>query len=163
MSDEVLIEVEVEADLWLEALPQAEGLVRRAAIAALAGAEETGEVTVLLTDDAEMRELNRQYRKKDKATNVLSFPAPEFARPHLGDVALGFETCAREAEEQGKSLADHLSHLVAHGALHLVGYDHEDEADAEAMEALERRVLAGIGVADPYASEGNDAQLRRPE
>lgn len=109
-----------------------------------------GEVSVLLTDDAEVKTLNADFRAKDRPTNVLSFPAPDFAAPHLGDVALALETCAREAKDQGKTLGDHLSHLVAHGVLHLLGWDHEIEAEAEAMEALEREVLAGLGIADPY-------------
>jgi probable rRNA maturation factor len=119
------------------------------------------EVTVLLTDDAEQQALNREHRRKNKPTNVLSFPAPEFVRPHLGDLSLAFETCAQEAEEQGKPLENHLQHLVAHGVLHLVGWDHEDDAEADAMEALERKVLEGLGVPDPYAEE-RDAR-RRPE
>jgi probable rRNA maturation factor len=149
-----MIEIEVEADAWLRDLPDAVGRVRAAAEAALkaANAEPDSEVTVLLTDDAEVKVLNADFRGKDKPTNVLSFPAPAFARPHLGDVALAHETCAREAAEQGKPLAAHLSHLVAHGVLHLVGWDHQTEAEAEAMEGLERTLLAGLGIPDPYAA-----------
>jgi probable rRNA maturation factor len=158
-----VIEVEIEADAWLQALPDAVTLVRAAAQAALAEAQgaEEGEVTVLLTDDAEQQGLNAQFRAKDKPTNVLSFPAPEFAAPHLGDVSLAFETCAREAEEQSKSLSDHLAHLVAHGVLHLLGWDHESDAEAEAMEALERKVMARLGVPDPYLARGVDGELRQ--
>jgi probable rRNA maturation factor len=158
-----VIEVEIEADAWLQALPDALTLVRGAAQAALAEAQgpEDGEVTVLLTDDAEQQGLNAQFRSKDKPTNVLSFPAPEFAAPHLGDVSLAYETCAREAEEQSKSLSDHLAHLVAHGVLHLLGWDHETDAEAEAMEALERKVMARLGVPDPYLARGVDGELRR--
>ena len=146
-----MIEVEVESPDWSAALPDAEALAQAAAEAALAGAEAQGDVVVLLTDDEAMAGLNLRFRAKPGPTNVLSFPSPESARPHLGDVAVTFGVASREAAEQGKALADHLSHLVAHGVLHLVGYDHESEAEAEAMEALERRVLAGLGAPDPYA------------
>jgi probable rRNA maturation factor len=156
MSD---VEVEVEADAWLEALPDCEGVAREAARAALmapssgesASASEGASVTILLTDDAEVRQLNRDFRKQDKPTNVLSFPAADTALGHLGDLTLAYETCAREAAQQGKSLGHHLAHLVVHGVLHLTGWDHEADADAEAMEQLEREVLARLGVPDPYA------------
>ncbi|MEM9810106.1 MAG: rRNA maturation RNase YbeY [Pseudomonadota bacterium] len=113
------------------------------------------EATLLFTSDSEVRALNAAWREKDKSTNVLSFPAeplpglPEAAQP-LGDIALAFETCAREADEKGISLKDHATHLIVHGVLHLLGYDHISEEEAEAMEALERKVLAGLGIADPY-------------
>ncbi len=120
--------------------------------------EATGEelgsgVTVLLTGDDEVAELNEQFRHKAGPTNVLSFPAPPNPENHLGDIALAHGVCACEAAAQGKSLADHLRHLTVHGVLHLAGYDHQTDDEAEAMEALERRVLAGLGVADPYADE----------
>ncbi len=117
-------------------------------------AEDADDIAILLTDDAGIAELNTDFRDKPGPTNVLSFPAHPSAAPHLGDLALAHGVCAREAAEQGKSLADHLAHLVVHGVLHLVGYDHEDDAEAEEMEAMERSILAGLGVADPYASEG---------
>ena len=145
------IEVEIEADAWIAALPETETVVRRAATAALGTV--AGDVVVLLTDDGAVRDLNARFRDKDRSTNVLSFPAPETAEPHLGDIVLAYGVCADEAAAQGKSLADHLSHLVVHGVLHLLGRDHEDDAEAEEMEAEEREILAGIGVADPYASE----------
>ncbi|MCA0369394.1 MAG: rRNA maturation RNase YbeY [Proteobacteria bacterium] len=145
------IEVEIEADAWTAALPEAEAVVRRAATAALGTV--AGDLVVLLTDDGAVRDLNARFRDKDRPTNVLSFPAPETAEPHLGDIVLAYGVCADEATAQGKSLADHLSHLVVHGVLHLLGRDHEDDAEAEEMEAEEREILAGIGVADPYASE----------
>jgi probable rRNA maturation factor len=159
----VEIEIEIEADAWLDVLPDAATVVRAAAEAALAeaGAPADAEVTFLLTDDAEQQGLNGRFRGKDKPTNVLSFPAPAFAKPHLGDVALAFETCAQEAEAQSKPLEDHLSHLVAHGVLHLLGYDHESDAEAEAMEAVERKVMARLGVPDPYLARGDDGELRR--
>lgn len=150
------IDVEVEADAWLEALPDCERIAREAAEAGLAAQAdrlggEDASVAILLTDDAEVRTLNRDHRRQDKPTNVLSFPAAETAIGHLGDLALALETCAREAQEQGKPLRDHLSHLVVHGVLHLTGWDHQADAEAEAMEALEREVLARLGVPDPYA------------
>ena len=146
-----MIEIEVEDAAWTAALPDVDAVVLRAATAALGAVE--GDVVLLLTDDAGVQDLNARFRDKDRPTNVLSFPAAESAFPHLGDVVLGYAYCAAEAETQGKTLSDHLSHLVVHGVLHLLGRDHEDEAEAEEMEAEEREILAGIGVADPYASE----------
>jgi probable rRNA maturation factor len=136
---------------WPKALPDVARLVRRAARAAIAGARKTGgrSLTVALADDKRVRALNARDRKKDKPTNVLSYPSGE--RAFLGDVVLARQTVWREARAQNKTPADHLVHLVVHGTLHLLGYDHEtDEADAERMEALERRVLAKLGIADPY-------------
>ncbi|WP_295215520.1 rRNA maturation RNase YbeY [uncultured Brevundimonas sp.] len=146
-----MIEIEVEAEAWSGALPDAEAVVERAAQAALGTVE--GDIVVLLTDDAAVRELNGRFRDKDRPTNVLSFPAPENAFPHLGDIVLAYGVCVSEAEAQGKTLTDHLSHLVVHGVLHLLGRDHEDDAEAEEMEAEERDILAQIGVADPYLAE----------
>lgn len=145
------VDVEVEAEAWLAALPDAEFAAIAAAERALGMAQKNGAVTVLLADDAEVRALNARFRGKDTATNVLSFPSPANPEDHLGDVALAFETCQREAVEQGKPLSDHLQHLVAHGVLHLVGYDHEDDAQAQVMEDRERQILESLGVADPYA------------
>jgi probable rRNA maturation factor len=123
--------------------------------AALAG-RRTGrvEVGIALFGEAEAKRLNRDYRRKDHATNVLSFPY-EPARGErsemLGDLAICPAVVAREAREQGKAVRDHFAHLTVHGTLHLIGYDHEKARDAEHMEAIERRVLAGLGIADPYA------------
>lgn len=142
------IDIEVEDEAWSAALPGIEPLVVSAAEAAL---ERPGGVTVLLTDDDNVAELNARFRGKPGPTNVLSFPAPENPEEHLGDIALAYGVCAREAAEQGKPLAHHLQHLVAHGVLHLLGYDHLNEEEAGEMEALERRILAGLGVPDPYA------------
>jgi probable rRNA maturation factor len=152
----VNIEVEVDDDGWTAAAPDAEALAVRAAQAALAGAERQGEVAVLLTSDDVLAELNGRFRGKAGPTNVLSFPAPEAVRPHLGDIAVACGVCRREAAEQGKRLEHHLMHLVAHGVLHLVGYDHENDSEAEVMEALERRVLAGLGAPDPYSPPAPD-------
>ena len=143
-----MIEVEVEDQAWASTLPDAVALVERAAAAALGTIE--GDVVVLLTDDAAVHDLNTRFRDRDQPTNVLSFPAAESAAPHLGDLVLAFGVCAAEAGAQGKTLADHLTHLTVHGVLHLLGRDHVDEAEAEAMEAEERTLLASLGVADPY-------------
>ena len=148
-----MIDVEIEDAAWTAALPDAERLTRAAAEAVLAAQDAEAEsVVVLLTSDVAVRALNAQFRGQDKPTNVLSFPAPETVERFLGDIALAFETCAREAAGQGKPLASHLQHLVAHGVLHLLGYDHQDDAEAAEMEGLERRILAGLGVPDPYAA-----------
>ena len=167
-----MIEVVLEDDAWTQALPDARPLAAAAAEAALAegvrpapplrgeesgglGAEGAG-LVILLTDDAAVRELNARFRGKDAPTNVLSFPAPPNPERHLGDVALAYGVCAREAQQQGKPFQHHLQHLVAHGVLHLLGYDHMSDDEAEAMEGLERIVLAGLGVPDPYQADGRD-------
>ena len=117
--------------------------------------------SVLFTSDAEGHALNREWRSRDKPTNVLSFPmlergelealAPEGPPEMLGDIALAYETCAREAAEKGVTLEAHATHLIVHGLLHLAGHDHVDsDEQAEAMEALETRILAKLGIADPY-------------
>jgi probable rRNA maturation factor len=147
-----LVDVEVEAPDW-NAVKDVETVVARAVRAAL-GAEAAA-VTVLLTDDAAQAELNARFRGREGSTNVLSFPAPESARPHLGDLSLAWETCRAEAETQGKPLGDHLTHLTVHGVLHLLGRDHMDDDEAEAMEAEERTILAGLGIPDPYRAEVN--------
>ena len=135
-----------------------DALAEKAVLAALAGAKPgikgAAEISILLTDDAEQRELNAQYRGKDAPTNVLSFPQIEPFEPVigiLGDITLARETLIREAEEQGTSLEDHFTHLVVHGFLHILGYDHLDEDEALEMEGLETQILARLGIADPYA------------
>jgi probable rRNA maturation factor len=149
-----MIEVEIEDPAWTAALPEVEALVLQAAEAALCADAQipaaTETVTVLLTDDAAVHDLNARFRGKDKPTNVLSFPAAESAYPHLGDIALAYGVCAEEAQTQGKPLAHHLFHLVVHGTLHLLGYDHQADAEAEAMEAVERTILAKRDIPDPY-------------
>ena len=150
-----MIDVEIEDEAWAAALPNAEMLARGSALAELDAADAGHEgVTILLTDDESVRALNAQFRQQDKPTNVLSFPAPRNPEFHLGDLALAYGVCAREAAEQGKPLAHHLQHLVVHGVLHLCGHDHMGDDEAEAMEGLERAVLASLGVPDPYAAEG---------
>jgi probable rRNA maturation factor len=141
-------------------------LLRRAAGAALAQARRARRwrsaaapsVAVALIDDRAIRKLNRTYRGKDKPTNVLSFPAggvpdgKSKTRP-LGDVAIALGTVKREAKAQGKTVDDHVAHLMVHAVLHLLGYDHEADPDAEEMEALERKALAALGIADPYGAK----------
>lgn len=133
---------------------------RKWAAAALAGRIREADVAIRLVDEDEGRALNRHYRGKDYATNVLSFPAelPEglpagFRLPLLGDLVLCAPVVAREAAEQGKPLNAHYAHLTVHGVLHLLGWDHEDDAEADAMERLEREILAALGIDDPYAGE----------
>jgi probable rRNA maturation factor len=146
----------IQAGDWAR-LDDAEALAQRAAEAAAFVADEADEdleISVMLTDDVAIRELNRTWRGKDKPTNVLSFPAPEqpgsMGSRHLGDIALAYETLVREAEDESKDLSHHFAHLIVHGVLHLLGYDHEVEAEAEIMEALEVKALATLGIADPY-------------
>jgi probable rRNA maturation factor len=151
-----MIEVEIGDLAWEDALTDAAQIAEAAAAAAVAAASgddeaHSGDLVVLLTDDAQVKDLNARFRGKDAATNVLTFPAPPNVQDHIGDIALAYGVCAGEAAAQGKSLADHLRHLTIHGVLHLFGYDHDIDSEAEAMEALERRILAGLGVADPYA------------
>ena len=127
-----------------------------AALACAAEAEgKAGSVSVLLGDDAAIAELNRQFRGKAGPTNVLSFPPAQVGEGapagFLGDIALAAETIAAEAETQGKSFADHAAHLAVHGFLHLLGYDHRNPSEAEAMEARERAILAALGIENPYA------------
>ena len=112
------------------------------------------ELSILLTNDAEQHELNRQWRGKDSSTNVLSFPQIEPFGPVtgiLGDITMARETIEREAVEQGTSFPDHFTHLVVHGFLHILGYDHLSDAEALQMEGLETQILASLGIADPYA------------
>jgi probable rRNA maturation factor len=152
----IALDVEIEAEGW-SGITGVEWLASRAAEAALAALpapEADLEATLLLTDDASVQELNRLWRGQDKPTNVLSFPAdvesPAGEPRHLGDIALAYETVAREAASEGKALADHMAHLVVHGVLHLLGHDHETEVEAEEMERIETAALAALGIADPY-------------
>lgn len=120
--------------------------------ARLAAGGRKGELGIRVVGTGESRALNARWRGLDAPTNVLSFPAsPELAGSQVGDIVVCAPVVAREAREQGKALRAHFAHLTVHGTLHLVGYDHENECDAEHMEAIERRVLAGLGIADPYA------------
>jgi probable rRNA maturation factor len=171
-----LTEVLVVADGW-RAEPDAEAVIHRAIAAAAetvhAGLNETriaeAELAVMLTDDAGIRTLNRNWRGIDKPTNVLSFPAlqptgsggPNEAPRMLGDIAIAYETMRREADDEQKPFDHHLSHLAIHGFLHLMGYDHEADDDAEAMETLEQEILAQLGIPDPYADRDSHADRDR--
>ncbi len=157
----VNVEVGIPCAAWRDSVPAAEAMCTRAVRAAVAGAgrlDEAAEVEVslLLADDGFVRGLNRDYRGRDEATNVLSFPAGDIMAEALtgplllGDIVLAHETVCREARARGLALGDHFSHLVVHGALHLLGCDHESDGEAAAMEELETRVLAGLGIGDPY-------------
>ena len=159
-----LTEVLVVADCW-QTEPGAEAVIQRAVTAAAEIVNaDTGEaeIAVMLTDDAGIRTLNSNWRGIDKPTNVLSFPAlqaspggPDDAPRMLGDIAIAFETTRKEADDEQKPFDHHLSHLAVHGFLHLIGYDHEKDADAEAMERLEQEILAQLGIPDPYADREN--------
>ena len=169
-SAEHLVDVEVEAEDWLDVLPDVVSVVTTGVRAALDAAKvkDQADVVVLLCDDEEMRALNKEYRQKNAPTNVLSFPAPKSMQikgvlDHLGDMALGLETCVREAKAQGKSLKNHVMHLSVHGALHLLGYDHIADDEAEAMESLERDILKTLGVDDPYALPNDVTSKDRPK
>ena len=146
-------------EAWLEALVSSVFSAAEAELSLLP--EYPSEVSLLFTDDAAIQSINAQWRGKNKPTNVLSFPSialkPGMAPgPLLGDIVFGFETVAREAAEEGKPFEHHLSHLTAHGLLHLFGYDHETDAEADDMEALERRILARLAIPDPYAVSDGD-------
>ncbi len=151
-------EISVPSSLWRN-LPRARAIARETIAACVdeigTGLRNGSAVSLCLSDDATICELNARWRGIDKPTNVLSFPTAErrvdSAPPMLGDIALAYETMAREAEASGVALVDHYRHLVAHGFLHLLGYDHRTDEEAERMEALEQRILARLGVADPYA------------
>lgn len=147
------IEISTESELW-SGLGDVGELAQAAIAASVRGSRLVlapgAEVSILLCDDAFIRALNRQWRGIDAPTNVLSFPASR--GPALGDIAVAYETTAAEAEAEGKTVQDHLVHLLVHGFLHLVGYDHQSDAQAEDMERLERDILGALGIADPYAA-----------
>ena len=166
LSTAPISEVLVVAECW-QIEPDAETIIQRAiAAAAELVAADVGEteLAVMLTDDDGIRTLNRNWRGIDKPTNVLSFPALQPTGPRgpgdaprmLGDIAIAYETTRREADEQQKPFDHHLSHLAVHGFLHLVGYDHEKDQEAETMEELEREILSQLGIPDPYAERMDD-------
>ena len=155
------LDVAVSYALPRAGLPAANSF-RKWVAAALDGRIREADLAVRLVDAREGRSLNRHYRGKDYATNVLSFPAdaaegvklPKGVKmPLLGDLVICAPVVAKEAKEQGKALNDHYAHLTVHGTLHLLGWDHEDDRDAECMEALEREILAGLGIEDPYRAQ----------
>jgi probable rRNA maturation factor len=156
-----ILDILVVADCW-QAEPQAESVIDRAIMAAAEFVTvDVGEseLAVMLTDDAGIRTLNRNWRGIDKPTNVLSFPAlqPRGSRNQddaprmLGDIAIAYETTRKEADEEQRPFEHHLSHLAVHGFLHLIGHDHEQDQEAETMESLERDILSQLGIPDPYA------------
>lgn len=157
----IAVDVSVEAGNWageddLAAL--AEKCVS-ASVTRLGLDSVTSEISIMFTDDAAMRALNAQWRGKDKPTNVLSFPAFDISPgdspgPLLGDIVIAFETVRAEAQLEDKGFDNHLRHLIVHGFLHVLGYDHENDADAEEMESAERAILADMGVPDPYSEAG---------
>jgi probable rRNA maturation factor len=151
------IEISRNCEGWPERLDaRAEEAVRAALAQSKARIAGASELSIVLTDDAEQQVLNRDWRGIDKSTNVLSFPQIEPFGPVsglLGDIILARETLEREAAEQGVSFEDHFTHLVVHGFLHLLGYDHIDDDEALAMEGLETQILASLGVADPYSDD----------
>jgi probable rRNA maturation factor len=152
------ISIEVEDEAW-RALADLDELAQSAVAAALSGADADGkdlEIALLFTSDQSIAEINAEWRGKDKPTNVLSFPAaPDLpvpdgeARP-LGDIVLAHGVVANEAAEQGKTLREHTAHLIVHGVLHLLGLEHETDAEAQEMERLEACILKGLGISDPY-------------
>lgn len=160
-----LTEVLVVADCW-QTEPNAEAVIQRAINAAAEFADADvgdAELAVMLTDDSGIQTLNSNWRGIDKPTNVLSFPAlqptgtgtPDDAPRMLGDIAIAYQTTRKEADDEQKPFDHHLSHLAVHGFLHLIGYDHEKDDDAEAMESLEAEILAQLGIPDPYADRAN--------
>ena len=162
----ITVDIAVEAEAWGEEArwrPLAETVAAAVAARPEPIVPADAELSLVLTDDARIRLLNRDWRGFDKPTNVLSFPAAddddEDPGPLLGDVVVAFETTAREAAEEGKRFDDHLAHLLVHGLLHLFGFDHEDDDEAEEMEALETEILAGLGIADPYADDRGGAPV----
>ena len=166
-----ITEVLVVADCW-QTEPEAEAVIQRAVAAAAEIVDADvgeAELAVMLTDDAGIRTLNSNWRGIDKPTNVLSFPAlqpsgpggPDEAPRMLGDIAIAYETTRRQADDEQKPFDHHLSHLAVHGFLHLIGYDHEKDGDAEAMETLEQEILAQLGIPDPYPDRDPDADRER--
>jgi probable rRNA maturation factor len=158
------VDVVIASTRWSKA-PQAAKLVRRTIAAAAPARAQKAELSVILTSNRAIGALNRQWRGQDKPTNVLSFPAPKQATKraatrgaprHLGDIVIAYETAAAEARAERKPFDHHLAHLAVHGFLHLLGYDHESDSEAEAMERRERMILSRLGVPDPYAARDAD-------
>ena len=150
-----VVDILIESELWKPQRGVRPLLRRAAAEAAAMLAAKPAELTIVLTDNKAIRRLNRAWRGKDEATNVLAFPAsagPNGAQRHIGDIVIAYETLAREAAAQRKPLAHHLAHLAVHGFLHLSGHDHANEDDAAAMEDLEISILARLQIPNPYAA-----------
>jgi len=152
------IDILVQSPLW-ESKPEARTVLRRAIRKAASVVSKQGELAVVLADDSTVHALNRTWRYQDAPTNVLSFPVESVTTRRgtprmLGDIVIAYETAAREARTQGKSFVDHLVHLAVHGFLHLAGYDHVEDGEAETMERLESTILAELAVPNPYAAPG---------
>ena len=148
-----LMDLRVESEDW-QKLASLEAICKRALEAGLltrTSAPKNANVDILLTDDAQMEQLNAQWRGIPKPTDVLSFPAEHSPDGFLGDIAIGYGLAARDAALGDKTLPNHLSHLLIHGLLHLLGYDHIEDDEAESMENLERAALAKLGISDPYS------------
>ena len=144
------LDLRIAADAWVAAIPNLETVCKRAIEAGAAQEKVEGEVSLLLTDDDEIQTLNRDWRGKDKPTDVLSFPTSEMDRPFLGDIAVSFGVTRADAKTKEIALDQHLSHLLIHGLLHLLGHDHKDDTEAHEMERLEIAALASLGWPDPY-------------
>ena len=152
LSETAMIELDlrVASDAWTAAIPNLAQVCQRALEAGAAQKGVSGEVSLLLTDDGEIQILNRDWRGKDKPTDVLSFPSDELDRPFLGDIAVSLGVTRSDAETKQIALDQHLSHLLIHGLLHLLGHDHKDDTEADEMERLEIAALASLGWPDPY-------------
>lgn len=146
----ITLDMRVADTGWTAAIEDLDGVCAHALKAGIEVAGISGEISLLLTDDAEIQTLNRDWRGKDKPTDVLSFEAGEQARPFLGDIAVSLGVAARDAAEKNIPMDQHLSHLLIHGYLHLIGHDHIEDTDAAKMEALEVTALASLGWPDPY-------------
>ena len=144
------LDLRVEDAEWTRALADLEAVCTAALNAGAAQSATQGEVSILLTNDPEIQTLNRDWRGKDKPTDVLSFPADPMDTPFLGDIAVSLGVCQRDAADRAIALDQHVSHLLIHGLLHLLGHDHKDDTEAAEMEALEIAALASLGWPDPY-------------
>ena len=163
----VTADIQIDSPLW-DAQPRAEATVR-AAIAAAAAALSTsaGEVSILLTDDSAIQALNRDWRGFDKPTNVLSFPVPKGpamgGAPLLGDVAIAYETVQRECDVEGREFLHHLTHLAVHGFLHLIGFDHQNDGEADEMEGIESKIMIAMNLPDPWLTPWHHRDSDQPE
>jgi len=167
MSQIVEVDITLETDAWERHLKHCDAFSQKVLETVFRKlpdiVKEPVEVAILLADDEALQELNKSWRGKDRPTNVLSFPAPKDLRPYpgqplfLGDLALSFSTLEREAREQSKTFEQHAAHLLIHGTLHLLGFDHETEEEAKIMEELEVQILADMGIPDPYNEEDRES------
>ena len=148
------VDIQVLDPRWRKVRGLSPRLQRAAELALIRGkARKSATLTILLADDTRLKELNSRFRRRNKATNVLSFPSDGSAGAYLGDIALAYGVTAQEARKRAKRIADHAMHLTVHGVLHLLGFDHQTERDAGKMEPLEAKILGELGIADPYATK----------